>query len=66
MPNHVLRNCNVNVDFSVVNLEFEADEVGEDGCSASHGFDRDNTLARRSANDWKTMARQLLRKGCKR
>ena len=54
MPNHILRYPHIVVDFAVVDLEDEADEVGEDGGASGLGFDGWASLAGFGADDWKT------------
>lgn len=40
MSDHVFGDGHVVIDFPIVDLEFEADEVGKDCGCASHCFDR--------------------------
>jgi len=43
------------IDLSIVDLEFESNEIGEDSCGACLGLDRNNLLAWGGPNDWKTV-----------
>lgn len=45
MPHHLFRDCHISVDFSIVHLELEPYEVGQDGRTARLRFDGGRTLA---------------------
>ena len=51
MPHHILGHRDVVVDLAIVDLEFEAHEVWEDGCGPGLRFDRDLALAGFGAGD---------------
>lgn len=51
MPDHILGDGDVVVDFSVVHLEFQTNEVGEDGCGAGFCADGAGGLAWFGAGD---------------
>lgn len=55
MADHVLGDSDVVIDFAVVDLEDEADEVGQDGGTAGLCLDRGSALAGLGAHDRKTV-----------
>lgn len=55
MPNHVLRNSNVDVVFAVVDLKSQTDEVWQDGCCAGLGSYWGGALAWWGADYGKTI-----------
>lgn len=51
MTDHILGDSDIVVDFAVVDLENQADKVGQDGGTASLCLDRRGTLAGLGTND---------------
>lgn len=54
VPNHILGNGYLMINFTIMDLKFKADKVWEDGGCAGLGFDRGDPLTRCRTNDWQT------------
>lgn len=57
MTDHILGDSDIVVDLAVVNLENQADKVGQDGGTACLRLDRRGTLAGLWADDGQTVYR---------
>jgi hypothetical protein len=55
MPHHVLRDRHLIVDLAIVNLEGQANKVGQNGRRSCLRSDRRRPLAYGNLNDWETV-----------
>jgi hypothetical protein len=55
MPNHILRDQNIMINLPIIHLEFQPDEIRQDGCASGLRFDRGGFLAGRRADDVETV-----------
>jgi len=60
VPDHVLRHRELVINFPIMHLKLQADEVRQDGCGARLSFYRNKLLAYLRPYDWKAGGRIVL------
>ena len=60
MSHHIFCNRHIVVDFAIVDLKLEADEVGQDRSCSSHCFDGLDWFTGLGSNNWKAGRGELI------